>query len=232
MKTGIKGLLAVLGAAEGFLAVMLYNQLSGLPENYAFAKYLAIAGVVGISVAVDALVLSLGSAKKVSDAKKLKTVDDFLRAFKAWLDEDTPFAEHIKIAIRQLESLKRKQKALRAVLDDSEDSPFLSVAADVDTYILGNCKRILNRVMIYDSAEPHKYNMHVAYLQDVLGENAHVLSDFENLILEVSQIGDDRTADTPCLDELTDALRSVRKSSEEIIQFEQTQPPQNMQKPM
>jgi hypothetical protein len=54
--------------------------------------------------------------------------------------------------------------------------------------------------------------MHVAYLQEILGENAHVLSDFENLILEVSQIGDDTNAATPCLNELTSALRSVRKS--------------------
>ena len=144
--------------------------------------------------------------------------------------ELTPFEEYIKIAIRQLESLKRKQKALRAVLDDSKDSPFLSTAGEVDQYILANSKRLLNRVMIYDQGDAHKYNMHAAYLQEILGENAHVLSDFENLILEVSQIGDNATAaSTPCLTELTNALRSVRSSTAEAWeQQDQTEPPQQM----
>jgi len=214
VKTSTKILLIALAFGEGLLAVILYNQLSQLP--FTFGKYFALIGVIALSLGIDWMVMHGSSAESVSDAKKLKSADDYLRAFRAWLNEDTPFADHIKMAIRQLESLKRKQAALRAVLDDSKDSPFLSVAQDVDTYVLANSKRILNRVMIYDSSEPHKYNMHVAYSQEVLGENAHVLSDFENLILEVSQIGDDQTAATPCLNELTAALRSVRKSSEDL----------------
>ena len=213
MKTGTKIILAVLACGEGLLAVVLYNLLSQLP--FSFAKYAALIGVVVLSLGIDWLILHSSSAESISDAKKLKDADDYIRAFRAWLSEETPFAEHIKIAIRQLESLKRKQAALRSVLDDSKDSPFLSTAQDVEAYVLANCKRVINRVMIYDSAEPQKYNMHNAYLQQVLGDNARVLSEFENLILEVSQIGDDQTAATPCLTELTSALRSVRQNGEE-----------------
>ena len=226
MKNSTKILLIAMGLVEGFLAVMLFNLV-----NASFPlRLLIVAAVVAISLVADAAILHSGSASVVSDAKKLKDADDYIRAFNAWLNEDTPFEEYIKIAIRQLKSLKRKQKALRAVLDDSKDSPFLSTAGEVDQYILANSKRLLNRVMIYDQGDAHKYNMHAAYLQEILGENAHVLSDFENLILEVSQIGDNATAaSTPCLTELTNALRSVRSSTAEAWeQQDQTEPPQQM----
>lgn len=213
MKNSTKIILTLLSVCEGILAVVLYNLLAETAANFPL-KFLVMAAVVGLSIGIDWLIIRGGSAENVSDAKKLHDSDDYIRAFEAWIAEGTPFADHLKIALRQLESLKRKQAALRAVLDDSKDSPFLSVADEVNAYILANCKRIINRVMIYDDAEPHKFNMHVAYLQEVLGENAHVLSDFENLILEVSQIGDDQTAATPCLTELTNALRQVRKGDE------------------
>lgn len=224
MKNSTKILMVVMAAVEVVLALVLFNVLADrLPT---LGRFLIMAAVVGISLVADAAILHAGSASVVSDAKKLKDADDYIKAFNAWLNEETPFADYIKMAVRQLESLKRKQRALRAVLDDSKDSPFLSTANDVDTYILANCKRILNRVMIYDQGEPHKYNVHVAYLQEILGENAHVLSDFENLILEVSQIGDDTSAATPCLNELTNALRSVRSGNDGWT--DQSDPPQQM----
>ena len=226
MKNSTKIALLFLTGMEILGALLLFNLMGNASM---IAKLAALAAIVLISLALDAAVLHGNSASVVSDAKKLKDADDYIKAFNAWLNEDTPFADYIKMAVKQLESLKRKQKALRAVLDDSKDSPFLTTANEVDSYILANCKRILNRVMIYDQGEPHKYNMHVAYLQEILGENAHVLSDFENLILEVSQIGDDATAATPCLNELTNALRSVRKSAADSWdQSDSGEPPQQM----
>ena len=228
MQSKTKIALLFLTGLEILVALVLFNLLA----KTSFAARIAVLIAVGlISLGMDAAVLHGNSASVISDAKKLKDADDYIRAFEAWLNEETPFAEYIKIAIKQLESLKRKQKALRAVLDDSKDSPFLSTADEVDQYILANSKRILNRVMIYDQGDAHKYNMHAAYLQEILGENTHVLSDFENLILEVSQIGDNATAaSTPCLTELTNALRSVRSSGAEgWEQPEDTsEPPQQM----
>ena len=210
MKKSTKILLLILGVIEAGLAVTLFNVLTDVSM---LGKMLIMGAVLIISLAADAAVLHSGNASVVSDAKRLKDTDDYIRAFQAWLNEDTPFTEYIKRGLRQLESLKRKQAALRAVLDDSEDSPFLTTAKEVDAYILANSKRVLNRVMIYDQGEPQKFQMHASYLMQVLGENDRVLSDFENLILEVSQIGDNALdAATPCLNELTNALRSVRSS--------------------
>ena len=228
MKTSTKILMIALTAGEAVLAVSLYRVLS--KTSLSVGIYLILAAVIALSLGVDWLIMRGSSASAVSDAKKLKDADDYIRAFQAWLNEDTPFPEYIKLAINQLESLKRKQKALRVILDDSKDSPFLTTANEVDAYILANSKRILNRVMIYDKGEPHKLNMHVAYLQEVLGQNAHVLSDFENLILEVSQIGDDANAATPCLNELTNALRSMRSGVDpwEMQNNSSSEPPQQM----
>lgn len=226
MKNSTKILLAVMGIVEALLAVILFNALNtGL-----LLRLLVVGSVVVLSLIADGAILHAGSASVVSDAKKLKDADDYIKAFTAWLNEDTPFGNYIKIAIKQLESLKRKQQALRAVLDDSKDSPFLTTAAEVDQYILANSKRILNRVMIYDQGDVAKYNEHAAYLETILGEDAHVLSDFENLILEVSQIGDNATAAaTPCLTELTNALRSVRSGEEAWEpQNQHFDPPQQM----
>ncbi len=221
MKNSTKILLALLAVGEGILAVVLYNLLSGVTPG--FTKYLVLLAVIGLSLGLDALIIHSGSARQVSEAKKLKSTNDYIKAFEAWLWEDTPFTEQLKIGLKQLDSLKRKQAALRSILDGSQDSPFLTVADDVNAYILANCKRILNRVMICDRTEPHKFSMHTAYMQEVLGENAHMLSDFENLILEVSQIGDDTNAPTPCLTEMTNALRQVR-SGEEPAYVSRTDP--------
>jgi len=205
-----------IAAAAAAAAIILFNISSGL--NIVF-RYALIVGIVFLALVLEYGVMHSGSAAVVSDAKRLKTVDDYIKAFEAWEYEDTPFVDQIKVAEKQLGSLKRKQAALRSILDDSKDSPFLTTAADVEQYILANSKRILNRVMIFDQGEPYKYNTHAQYLQGVLNENAKVLSDFENLILEVSQIGDDANAATPCLNELTAALRSVREPEEQWNQL-------------
>lgn len=227
--------LILLTIAEGALAIYLYTILAATP--FTMGKYLALVGVIALSLGIDWLILRGDSAAVVSDTKRLKDHHDYIAAFEAWLREDTPFPEELKIAIKQLQSLERKQKALRAILGDDTDSPFLDTAGEVEDYLLANCKRVLNRVMIYDPNEPQKYQTHLLYLRQVLGQNAHVLSDFDNLILEVSQIGDDHTAATPCLNELTAALRSVRDGGADMwangqitqTPTEQTPPQQPMQ---
>jgi len=216
MKLSRKLIMIGIAAAAAAAAIILFNISAGMNSVF---RYVLIVGIVFLALVFEYGIMHSASAAVVSDAKKLKTADDYIKAFEAWEYEDTPFTDQIKMANKQLQSLKRKQAALRAVLDDSKDSPFLSTAADVERYILANSKRILNRVMIYDQGEPYKYQMHAQYLQGVLGENAKVLSDFENLILEVSQIGDDSTAATPCLNELTEALHAVREPEEQWNQL-------------
>lgn len=213
-------LIAVCGMLGGLIGYKLMNGEGLVP----------VAAII-LTLVACGIVMKLSSAKSVSDPKKLKDINDYRTALNAWLSEDTPFTDQIRIAVSQIDSLERKEKALRSILDDSKDSPFLSTAEDVERYVLANSKRVLNRVMIYDGTDRNKLRDHAFYLQDVLQKNAKVLSDFENLILEVSQIGDDSSADTPCLRELTEALRGVREVNDEAawqqMEAEQTPAPQN-----
>lgn len=194
----------ILIAATGLLGGIIgYKIMDG--------EILAPIAAVILTLICCGVMMKLNSASVVSDPKKLKDTDDYQKALSAWLSEDSPFSEEIKIALNQLDSLERKQKALKNILDSSDDNPFLTTAEDVERYILANTKRFINRVMIYDGVDQRKFEMHSFYLKTLLRQNEKVLSDFENLILEVAQIGDDSITDTPCLRELTDALRSVRE---------------------
>lgn len=203
-------LIAVSGTAGGLVGYQLSNQEQIVP----------LIAVI-LTLIACGLAMKLNSAASISKPSKLKDLSDYRKALEAWISEDTPFTDQIRIAVNQIDSLERKQKALRSILDDTKESPFLSTADDVERYVLANSKRVLNRVMIYDGTDRSKLREHAFYLQDILQKNAKVLSDFENLILEVSQIGDDQSADTPFLRELTEALRSVRDMGDENAAWEQ-----------
>lgn len=212
MKKGTMVLLGVLSVIGVGLAILLYNLFSRFGV---FWGIFSAAGVLAASLFCDWLLIHRDSATAASDTKRLRDADDYIEAFEAWQREETPFTRLLQTAAEQCESLKHKQQALRAVIDDTKDNPFLSVADDVDAYILGNCKRMLNRVKVFEVGESRQVEPHAAYLSGLLSENERVLNDFENLILEVSQLGDDQSAATPCLNELTNALRNERRGPED-----------------
>ena len=125
MKLSRKLVMIGIALAAAVAAVLLFNLTEALPT---LTRILITAGVVLAALGADYAIMQSGSAAAVSDAKKLKEPDDFIKAFEAWEYEETPFTEQIKMAARQIQSLKRKQAARRAVLDDSKDSPFASRA--------------------------------------------------------------------------------------------------------
>ncbi len=201
--------IAVVGTIGGIVANILLN-----------GELLVLLGAVALTVAGCALVMHFDSASVISKPDKLKDAGDFRKALTAWLAEDTPFNDLIRVAVSHLESLERKEKALRSILDETKGSPFLSTADDVEHYILANTKRFLNRIMISDGTDQSRMRNHISYLQQLLQQDAKVLGDFENLIVEVSQIGDDSQTETPCLKELTEALRSMREPTDENAVWE------------
>lgn len=228
MKSQTKLLLILLMIGEAGLAILLFRLLFAAPI---FMRLLVLLAVVGGSLTIDWMIMRNDSAAVVSKPQRLKDTDDYIKAFEAWQREGTPFGEFIAAALRQLTSLKKKNIALRAILDETKDSPFLNTADEVQTYILANCKRILNRIMVFDAADSRSFRVHAAYIQDILNRNAKVLTDYENLILEVSQIGDDHTAALPCLNELTEALRSMREPEIDAFDGEDSTP-RNLQQPL
>lgn len=199
-------LIAAIGTAIGIgLSTLLNGEIA------------ALIGSVAVTLIACGVVMYFNSTGFISKSEQLKDSRDYRDALMAWLREGTPFNDLIRVAITHLDSLDRKQKALRNILNDSNDSPFLTTADDVEHYVLSNTKRLLNRIMIFDGTDRNKLDMHMTYLKQLLQQDAKVLSDFENLIVEVSQIGDDAQVDVPVLKELTEALHSVRDTGDEEV---------------
>lgn len=213
MKKGTTLKLVLIALAGTIGGIVLSSLLHG--------NILALVGTVAVTLAACGVVMYLNSTGFISKSDQLKDAHDYREALTAWLKEGTPFNDMIRVAVSHLDSMERKQKALRSILDDSKDSPFLTTANEVEQYILGNSKRILNRIMIFDGTDRSKLDMHITYLQKLLQQDAKVLSDFENLIVEVSQIGDDTQAEMPVLKELTEALHSVRDVGDDAAMWSQ-----------
>ncbi|MBR6106445.1 MAG: hypothetical protein IKQ39_00390 [Oscillospiraceae bacterium] len=208
MKQFAKYIIAVAAAGTVTLSIVLFNMLSMLP---AFVRVLIIAAICGsVMFGSYCFLKAQDDSAQSNDKKTERMIAAFQERLRISRRDRLPFAPELEAGIRQLNTLRQKQNALQDLLKDTEDSPFQSVGNDVNTYILTNCKHILSRVIIYGPSNPAELAIHKNSLQEMIDDNTKVLTDFEHLLVEISQIGDDITAETPCLNELTQALRSVR----------------------
>ena len=223
MNQTTKIIIAAAAAGTVTLSIVLFNMLSMLPL---FVRVLII-GAMCASVIFGAycVMKAQDDSARSNDRQIERMIEAFTERLRISRRDRLPFTFQLEKGIEQLNILRQKQNALQDLLKDSEDSPFQSVGNDVNTYILKNCKHILSRVIIYGPSNPAELDIHKNSLMEMLGDNARVLTDFENLLVEISQIGDDITAETPCLNELTQALRSVRSTGGD----DDWQQPQQMQ---
>ena len=182
-----------------------------------------IGWVIGIASAAafcvgNYMLLTSDSAKLGYKVDKLKDPDDYIDALESWRGRELPFEGEITCGIKQLEQLERKKNALFAVSGDEKDGAFTSVAAEVETAVLTNVKRILNRFMIFDKQDTDKLYMHKNYIQGLLENNSKVLAEFDSLIIEVSQIGDIAETQSLNLDYITNSLRQLRTEGDALEQ--------------
>ncbi|MBQ8927478.1 MAG: hypothetical protein IJ055_04280 [Oscillospiraceae bacterium] len=205
--------LAVFNLAFVILEIILYSR--GLVNLGAQPVPALIAGVVSAAafIGVNYCILTFSGRKKRYQPDKLHSVQDYREALEYWQQSGHPFQQEVAMAIRQLDLFYQKQTALRALLGDDarkEDNPFLSVSDDVKSALLTNMKKILNRMTILDPNEQSRYQMHSEFLHHVLGQNKQLLSQYDNLIIEISQIGDSKEMETLNLEAITNALRELR----------------------
>ncbi len=234
MNQTTKIIIAAAAAGTVTLSIVLFNMLSMLPL---FVRVLII-GAMCASVIFGAYCVMKAQEDTSRQHKKsiqkttianldeIQKMRKLLKArIKAAKKSDSPFTDQLLEAGEQLDTLEHKQIAMSELLNNIEGSSFLTVSEDVNKYVLKNANRILNRVIIYGASNPDEEDIHKSSLQELLDDNAKVLTDFENLLVEISQISDDITAETPCLNELTQALRSVRSTGGD----DDWQQPQQMQ---
>lgn len=212
MKWSAKMTVLALTAGEIALALLLFHLLGSVPSG---TKYLAMAGVIALSLAADWLILR--SSDNEPQARQPVSPSDYLREFRKFTGLFPAEAEQ---AIQQIDALQRRQQTLSSLTEVS--SPIRSAGEDADRYILANFRRMLSRLMLYDATDTARRGQYVSALQEILSDNDRVLTDYENLIIEVSQLdaGAD-AASAPCLKELADALHNLHAPGQSGTQIQQ-----------
>lgn len=160
-----------------------------------------------IAQSADRCALSY-SVKDVPCGEYLKNPSDYTRALRGLPIGTMPLGLYAERAALQIEQLVRKQKGLSEML--GKEHPFLNSAHEAEAYILANCKKVLWRLKYCDQSDPQLCRLHAEYLQGVLDENDRILRDYEQLLIEVTQMDDDLPRTAPHLDVLATALHSVR----------------------
>lgn len=139
----------------------------------------------------------------------LKNIQDYKLALKFWKHKAKPFRQELNTAIHQLELCSQKKLALKLI--EQKNAMFESVNQDVQNYLCCNMQKIINRMLILDFSEQSKLQMHKAYLSRVLEENQNLLNQYDNFIIEISQL-QDQTNQMPYLEIMTRALQELRNN--------------------
>lgn len=204
---GLAGFNLLFAAAE----IILF---SALRDSGAKPAASLLAGVISFAVfvAVNYCIFTFVGRRKPVRTSKLKDAQDYREALESWESKQNPFNNELRQAIHQLDLFYQKKTALKALLgeEDKAENPFLSVSSDVQDFLFSNMKKLLNRMTIMDMADHSRIPMHNEYIQHILSQNKQLLSQYDNLIIEISQIGDSKDLGSLDLENITEALRELR----------------------
>lgn len=207
------GILLGFNAAFAVLEILLFSRgLLNIGEN-PIAAVIAAALSVGVFIGVNYWLLNSGDQPMTAHSGKLRDAQDYREALESWKSNKNPFNNELNEAIHQLDLYYQKQTALKALLGDQAKepgNPFLSVSEDVRTCLFGNMKKLINRMTILDFEDQSRFPMHYEFIQGVLAQNRQLLNQYDNLIIEISQIGDSTELENLHLDNITEALRELR----------------------
>lgn len=207
------------------IALAVFNILFAVTEILLFSRGFLnlgaslvpalIAGVLsmGVFFGVNYFILTNSGRRKHYKIDKIKSVQDYRESLSSWQDKSNPFNAELREAVHQLDLFTQKETALKALLgEQSKESgnPFITVSNDVRVCLLSNMRKLLNRMTILDPMDQAKYPTHNEFIHHVLGQNKQLLSQYDNLIIEISQIGDSKDFGNLHLDNITEALRELR----------------------
>lgn len=205
--------LAVFNSCFALLEIVLFSRgLVNLGSRLIPAVVTVLVSAV-VFFGVNYWLLNSSGRRKHYKMDKLRSVQDYRDALSSWESRDNPFGSEVQEGVRQLDLFKQKETALKALLGEQAKDPadpFLSVSNDVRDCLLSNMRKILNRMTIIDPMDASKFPMHNEFLHHVLGQNKQLLSQYDNLIIEISQIGDSKELENLHLDNITKALRELR----------------------
>lgn len=136
---------------------------------------------------------------------------------------NTQLLRCIDIVGEQILTFKRRKAVLLQITgneSETEDSGAItSIIQTVEEVLIHNIERLMNRAKIFDdrgSREMVREN--IGYMENLLFKNNEILTDFEKLITEASQMGEEQ--DNTNINKLRDviaAMQSLRKDPEDEI---------------
>lgn len=195
--------------------------LAFLVVFFACAELFPLAAIVTFQIIKQCVYIAKHpDADSASDAVRsvpcgeyLKTRSDYVRALRGLPIGTMPLGLYAERAALQIERLTRKQQGLKAMLGNGH--PFLNNSTEAEAYILANCKKVLWRLKYCDQSDPRLCRLHAEYLQERLDENEKILRDYEDLLIEVTEMDADLPCAEPHLDVLAETLHSMRRGDAE-----------------
>ncbi len=177
-----------------------------------------------VMIALNILVLAgeilfLGfsnTAKYGYDLDKLKDVNDYKQALDSCYSKNSPFAKEIKQAIDQVISVDKKNRVLTEILTQNNKEHYTALTdlgEQATSFLVNNVRKMLNRIAIYDAdMGENLLGEHKAYIDQLIVSNENILTEFNKLLTEVSQLDDTSTDDTlsNVLSDMTNSLKMLR----------------------
>ena len=210
--------LVIITLILAFADIMLFSPgIYGL--TFALQPILFVAMVVLNAVVLTGEIVYLGSsatAKYGYDLDKLKDVNDYRQALESCYSKKSPFEKEIKQAISQIVSIDKKNKVLNELLEQNNKQHFtalVDLGNQASAFLVNNIRKILNRIAIYDAdVGDDLLDEHRKFIQNLLASNENVLTGFNKLLTEVSQLDDTSTDDsfTKVLNDMTSSLKMLR----------------------
>lgn len=159
---------------------------------------------------------SSNTAKYGYDLDKLKDTNDYKQALESCYSKSSPFSMEIKQAISQITSVDKKRTILIEILEQNNKEHYtalLDLANQAVTFLINNVRKILNRIAIYDAdINDDLLEEHKNYIKRLISSNEEILTEFNKLLTEVSQLDDTLNDDTlgKVLNDMTNSLKTLR----------------------
>ncbi len=213
MKSNTIWKLLAFNAGFAVLEIVLFSRGLVNITRIPVAAVIAAAVSVGLFFGVNYWLLSSGDKPIAVKSSKFRDAQDYREALQSWKSSRNPFNNELNEATHQLDLFYQKQTALKALLGDQAKepgNPFLSMSEDVQDCLFSNMKKLINRMTILDLEDQSRFPMHYEFIHSVLSQNKQLLTQYDNLIIEISQIGDTANMEDLHLENITEALRELR----------------------
>ncbi|MBR6253517.1 MAG: hypothetical protein IKR04_06760 [Clostridia bacterium] len=134
-------------------------------------------------------------------------------------DDNSDFRNVINDFLHKVESFAQKEKALNELIKMNDDKAkrFLQERSQATTsFIIANAKKLIKALIAYDAKSkgnrPSKVE-DVAIVREVLKSMDSLTTNYDQLLEEVSKMGDDFNPEDPGLKDVVENLQEIRTTS-------------------